>query len=247
MAKLLQSSNIITYNSAGDNEDGFGGAILCNYDCNALISCNTISNNTARIGGGINCANGSNATIPNNIINSNSAYWNGGGIHFERANPTVNNNTLTENSAVNNGGGIFCNINSIRGTGHTVIYRFNPCFLRLLCNCIHGRSSQPGILCFNPCFPGPFCNSVYGKMFRLLSLSCFNPCFLRLLCNLLLVTTKHMGSIISILVFVDLFATNLFFKRKALPKELYFCFAKSISVFISGDNIGTRFLDQTFF
>ncbi len=84
---------------------------------------------------------------------------------------------------------------------------FNPCFLRLLCNCIHGRSSQPGILCFNPCFPGPFCNSVYGKMFRLLSLSCFNPCFLRLLCNLLLVTTKHMGSIISILVFLDPFAT----------------------------------------
>jgi len=117
---------------------------------------------------------------------------------------------------------------------------FNPCFLRLLCNCIHGRSSQPGILCFNPCFPGPFCNSVYGKMFRLLSLSCFNPCFLRLLCNLLLVTTKHMGSIISILVFVDLFATNLFFKRKALPKELYFCSAIS-------ETPNLFFLDQTFF
>jgi len=38
---------------------------------------------------------------------------------------------------------------------------------------------------------------------------------------------KGTDSNVSILVFVDLFATNLFFKRKALPKELYFCSAIS--------------------
>jgi len=52
---------------------------------------------------------------------------------------------------------------------------------------------------------------------------------------------------VSILVFLDSLATNLFLERKALPKELRFCSAKSTSIFISGEGIGTRFLDQTFF
>jgi len=43
---------------------------------------------------------------------------------------------------------------------------------------------------------------------------------------------------VSILVFLDSLATNLFLERKALPKELCFCFAKSTSIFISGEGIG---------
>lgn len=159
------TNNIITYNSAGDNESGFGGAILCNYNCDALISGNIISNNVARIGGGINCANGSNATISNNIINSNSAYWNGGGMHFESANPIIINNTLTENSAVNAGGGIFCNINSSPIVTNTILWADNapdgseiyvssgsPTFV--YCD-IQGGWSGVGNISANPLFINP--------------------------------------------------------------------------------------------
>ena len=44
--------------------------------------------------------------------------------------------------------------------------------------------------------------------------------------------------IVSILVFLDYFATNLFLERKALPKELYFASHRVPVFFISGEGIG---------
>ena len=108
---------------------------------------------------------------------------------------------------------------------------FNPCFLGLSCNNLSFKKrklDQIGnpepVFGSNLFLKGLMFQSLFSQ--TLLQLTpghnkahgehYFNPCFRRPFCNLQLVTTSNMGTTISILVFVDLFATLKMGKRDTL-------------------------------
>ena len=106
------------------------------------------------------------------------------------------------------------------------VQSFNPCFLRLSCNVVRKNNNRSNES-FNPCFLRLFCNPQSSASASAPG-PCFNPCFLRLFCNkpfLMWGSTPRPRKPCKGL-------------KKSFTKRTLFCFAKSTSIFISGEGIG---------
>ena len=99
-------------------------------------------------------------------------------------------------------------------------------FPGLSCNRSFCGRVKREVCSFNPCFLRLFCNVSRMQRNRSIELCSFNPCFLRLLCNYL---SKDIGLCglyrVSILIFLDSFATTFLLKRKLDQRN------RSISIF----------------
>ncbi|MGD9126967.1 MAG: right-handed parallel beta-helix repeat-containing protein [Planctomycetia bacterium] len=108
--QLFVLDSLITGNSAGGCEGGWGGGIYTEWDSETILSHSVISNNEVggfnAYGGGL-CLSGDVAVI-NSVISGNETIgYNGygGGIFFQDGTLAVTNSTIVENVTNNGGGG----------------------------------------------------------------------------------------------------------------------------------------------
>lgn len=112
-------NNTISYNTAANGNQGYGGgAIVCQSTNVATIADNIISNNSAfgSNGGGIYFIQAvsiivSNNSITNNFTQNVSGTGFGGGICCNNTSPLLINNTIANNWAYD-GGGLYCDLAS---------------------------------------------------------------------------------------------------------------------------------------
>jgi len=103
------TENIIRNNKTNEYDDGGGGGIYVEYDCEVNITGNEITGNySATDGGGIMIYDGCIANIAENSIRNNTAYDEGGGISVDyEVDVIITGNEITGNVAGYYGGGIF--------------------------------------------------------------------------------------------------------------------------------------------
>ncbi len=109
---LANSSVVIDDCVFTQNAATFGGAIACVQSSPTISHC-VVENNTATLGGGLLCSNlnpsDPSPTIISSKIANNTASSRGGGVYLNRySSPNLYNCVIMNNSAASNGGAITC-------------------------------------------------------------------------------------------------------------------------------------------
>jgi parallel beta-helix repeat protein len=94
----------------GNQSNGSGAGIFCDFGSGPVVIRNRISGNTTTSpGGGVYCHRRCTAEFKDNVITGNSA-GNGGGVYLFNATPVFANNTVVGNTALD-GGGVVAAVN----------------------------------------------------------------------------------------------------------------------------------------